>query len=87
MPKTSHVWFFFDKNSYNVEDKQVVCCICNKPIDYTMNCSTGSLRSHLVRSQNVTDNNYKKHKIYQSKSTPEEYNSWQSKVYKFYASA
>jgi hypothetical protein len=24
MPKTSHVWFFFDKKSYNVEDKQVV---------------------------------------------------------------
>ena len=76
MPKTSHVWFFFDKKSNSVEDKQVVCSICNKSINYTMNCSTGSLRSHLVRSHNLTDNNYKKHKMYHSKLTPgEEYNS------------
>ena len=74
-PKTSHVWFFFDKKRKSVEDKQVVCSICIISINYTMNCSTGSLRSHLVRSYNVTDNNYKKHNIYQSKSTPgEEYN-------------
>jgi|LakMenEpi03Aug12_release.lakeMendotaPanAssembly.Ray.scaffolds.fasta_scaffold1605853_1 hypothetical protein len=40
-----------------------------------MNCSTDSLRSHLVRSYNLTDNNYKKHKIYQSKSRPGEENN------------
>ena len=67
MPKVSYVWNFFKKENYNKETKKVKCELCKEDVNYTLNCSTGSLRHHLVHIHNLCDNNYKKHKMYQNK--------------------
>ena len=68
MGLSSFVWFFFEKRSYDASCKTVKCELCDKLVNYTLNCSTGSIRHHLVQQHNLCNNNYKKHKMYQRKT-------------------
>ena len=43
--------------------------LCDRLVNYTINCSTGSIRHHLVQQHNLCDSNYRKHKMYQSKKS------------------
>ena len=69
MGLSSLVRYFFEKNSYDTSAKTVKCALCDRLVNYTINCSNGSIRHHLVQQHNLCDSNYRKHKMYQSKKS------------------
>ena len=73
MTKNSFCWWFFDKKTYQKADENnkrnnINCEKCGKAISYTMGCSTGSLRHHLAQDHNLCETNFKRDKMYQTRS-------------------